>query len=86
MNISLNESLESYIKEKVSTGGYNNTSEVVREALRLLKEQDQKKQALLNTLQKGFDNIESGHISTKTPNKIFDEVLSKRGNTKKNIG
>ena len=78
MNISLNESLESYIKEKVSKGGYNSTSEVVREALRLLKEQDEKKQALLNALQKGFDDIEAGRISTQTPNEIFDEVLSKR--------
>lgn len=78
MNISLNESLENYIKEKVSVGGYNSTSEVVREALRLLREQDQKKQALLNALQKGFDDIEAGRISNQTPNEIFNEVLSKR--------
>ena len=78
MNISLNQGLETYIKNKVATGDYNSTSEVVREALRLLKEQDQKKQALMSALQKGFDDIEAGHISTQSPKEIFNEVLAKR--------
>ncbi len=36
MNVSLTPELERYIRRKVATGLYNNASEVIREALRLL--------------------------------------------------
>lgn len=39
MNVSLTPKLEEFIREKVSSGLYNNASEVVREALRLLVKQ-----------------------------------------------
>lgn len=38
MNVSLTPELEKFVREKVATGLYNNASEVVREALRLLYE------------------------------------------------
>jgi len=38
MNVSLTPELEKFVREKVATGLYNNSSEVVREALRLLYE------------------------------------------------
>jgi len=82
MNISLSNGLESYIKNKVATGDYNSTSEVVREALRLLKEQDEKKQALISALQLGFDDIEAGRISTQSIDEIFDEAVAKRNDVK----
>lgn len=40
MNVSLTPELEKFIREKVSSGLYNNASEVVREALRLLVNRD----------------------------------------------
>ena len=40
MNVSLTPKLEEFIRERVSSGLYNNASEVVREALRLLFERD----------------------------------------------
>ena len=40
MNISLTPKLELYIKGKVASGLYNNASEVIREALRLLFERE----------------------------------------------
>ena len=40
MNVNLTPELERLIREKVASGLYNNQSEVVREALRLLEEQD----------------------------------------------
>ena len=40
MNVSLTPELEKFIRKKVSSGLYNNASEVVREALRLLVRQD----------------------------------------------
>ena len=36
MNVSLTPKLEDFVKTKVKTGDYNNASEVIREAVRLL--------------------------------------------------
>jgi antitoxin ParD1/3/4 len=41
MNVSLTPELEELVAEKVKSGRYNSASEVVREALRLLEEQDE---------------------------------------------
>lgn len=40
MNVSLTPTLERFVRRKVASGLYNNASEVVREALRLLVERD----------------------------------------------
>jgi uncharacterized protein len=40
MNVSLTAELERYVRRKVATGLYNNASEVIREALRLLIERE----------------------------------------------
>ena len=40
MNISLTPKLEGFVKAKVKTGDYNNASEVIREALRVLQERE----------------------------------------------
>jgi antitoxin ParD1/3/4 len=41
MNISLTPHLEEMIREKIASGSYNSASEVVREALRLLEQEDE---------------------------------------------
>ncbi len=40
MNVSLTSALEEYVRRKVATGLYNNASEVIRAALRLMVERD----------------------------------------------
>jgi antitoxin ParD1/3/4 len=64
MNISLTPTLENYLKQKVASGMYTSTSEVVREALRLLEEQDAIQSAKLNSLRKviqtGIKSLENG--------------------------
>lgn len=40
MNVSLTPKLEEYVRNRVASGLYNNASEVIREALRLLVERD----------------------------------------------
>ena len=47
MNVSLTPELEQYVSAKVESGRYNSASEVVREALRLLEEQEQVRAARL---------------------------------------
>jgi antitoxin ParD1/3/4 len=42
MNVSITERLAGYVREKVASGRYNNVSEVVREALRRMEEEDER--------------------------------------------
>ncbi len=64
LNISLTPELTSLINEKVSSGMYRSASEVVREGLRLLKEQDEIRRLRLNELKKeigiGTEQLERG--------------------------
>jgi len=64
MNISLTPTLEHYLKQKVESGMYNSISEVVREAVRLLEDQDAMKSAKLDSLRKdlqsGIDSLDNG--------------------------
>ena len=47
MNVSLTPELEQFVNAKVQSGRYNSASEVVREALRLLEDQDHVRAAQL---------------------------------------
>ena len=44
-NVHLTAELESFARERVSSGGYNNVSEVVREGLRLLQNREERRRA-----------------------------------------
>lgn len=50
MNVSLTPQLETLVREKLKSGSYHSASEVVREALRLLQERDQLREARLAEL------------------------------------
>jgi antitoxin ParD1/3/4 len=50
MNVSLTPKLESFVKAKVKSGLYNNASEVLREALRLLQARDRTEREQLRQL------------------------------------
>ncbi len=61
MDVTLTEELADFIQKKVSTGRYSSSSEVVREALRLLEIHDQENAERLRWLQKAWqDGMESG--------------------------
>jgi antitoxin ParD1/3/4 len=66
MNVSLTPELERRIAEKVESGLYTTASEVVREALRLLFEADEKRARLIAKLnediQIGLDQIDRGEV------------------------
>lgn len=66
MNVSLTPELEELITQKVSSGLYHSASEVIREALRLLKEQDELRQYRLEQLRKeiaiGIDQGNKGQV------------------------
>ncbi len=66
MNVNLTPELEKLIQDKVKSGLYNNQSEVVREALRLLVEQDERRKAhisrLRNALAEGVGQADRGEL------------------------
>ena len=64
MQITLPPELEHYVGDLVQTGAYPTSSEVVREALRLLKERDEVRAIRLQRLQAeiqiGIDELDRG--------------------------
>lgn len=64
MNVSLTPELERLVNDKVETGLYTSASEVVREALRLLKERDEVRRFAFRELQRdiaaGLDQLDRG--------------------------
>ena len=61
MNVSLTDELANFVKDKVSTGRYGSSSEVIREALRLMEKHDRQEAEKLRLLRKAWrDGIDSG--------------------------
>ena len=64
MNVSLTPELEKLVNERVQSGLYSSASEVIREALRLLKEQGELRQRRLEELRKeigiGLEQLNRG--------------------------
>jgi antitoxin ParD1/3/4 len=61
INVNLTPQLEDLVRAKLSSGMYTSASEVVREALRLLQEQDQLHEAKLEELRRDIRcGLESG--------------------------
>jgi len=64
MNISLTPELKRLVDEKVKSGRYASASEVIREGLRLLEEQEEMKQHRLaeirQKIDRGLDQLDKG--------------------------
>ena len=70
MHVSLTPRLEEFVRGKVDTGLYNNASEVVREALRLLRETEQVK------LQRLRQALTEGEESGPAEDFDFDDLMA----------
>lgn len=81
MNVSLPPELAAFVEDEVASGDYGTVSEVVREALRLLRREreqyEQKMAVLRREIQIGMDDIEAGRISTQSVDDIAREVLAR---------
>ena len=73
MHVSLTPKLEAFVREKVASGLYNNASEVVREALRLLRQQDETERLKIETLR---DVLAAGEGSGPPEPFDMDRVLA----------
>ncbi len=81
MNVSLTPELETLVNEKVKSGNYNSASEVVREALRLLKEQDELKRIrrdeLRKEVMKGVEDVRAGRYSVLETQEDLDNFAER---------
>ncbi len=66
MNVSLTDELERWIETRVASGLYRSSSEVVREAVRLLREREEAKEMRRHELRQlvdaGVGDIEEGRV------------------------
>jgi antitoxin ParD1/3/4 len=63
MNVSLTPELERLVTEKVESGMYQTSSEVIREGLRLLRERDERFQSLRRDIRAGFEAVDRGEFT-----------------------
>jgi len=79
MNVSLPGEMVDFVENEVEQGGYSSSSEVVRDALRLLqhdKAQQREKLAILRReIGVGIEAAAAGRFSKKSVGDIVDEVL-----------
>jgi antitoxin ParD1/3/4 len=58
----LGKHFESFIQTQLSSGRYNNASEVVRDALRLMEERERRLAALDAAVERGLADAEAGRV------------------------
>ena len=78
MNINFPPVDENYIKSKVEAGYYSNATELVRDAVRKMREHDHehymgKKKQLWQALEVGLADIRAGRVVEYTP-ELLDEI------------
>ncbi len=79
MNVNLTPQLEEMVRQKVASGLYTSASEVVREALRLMEEQDRMRAAKLEQLRQDIrDGLNSGEPTPWEPEEIKREGRKRR--------
>jgi antitoxin ParD1/3/4 len=91
VNISLTPKLGAFLRSRVRSGRYQTTSEVVREALRLLerhkKEREEGFQQLKSKLERGAAQAERGELIDR--DEVFDELrglIAERRRARKKSG
>ncbi len=77
MNVSLTDELERWIEARVSSGLYRSSSEVVREALRLLREREDlkeiRREELRQLIRRGVEDLDAGR-STELTDDLVDSI------------
>lgn len=74
MNVNLTPQLEEMVRKKVASGLYGSASEVIREALRLMEEQDRLRALKLEQLRQDIhEGLKSGTATPWDPEEIKRE-------------
>jgi antitoxin ParD1/3/4 len=81
MHVSLTPKLEDLVREKVESGLYNNASEVIREALRLMHDFDAVQQLKLERLREalrvGDEDLAAGRSISISSDAELDELFAR---------
>jgi len=78
MHVSLTPALEKHVRKKIDSGLYNNASEVVREALRLMIEQESGLSWLRKEAALGFAQLDAGEIEELNREQFLHRVKKRR--------
>lgn len=82
MNVNLTAEMVDFIESEVSTGHYVSASEVVREALRIMRHDREaetvKLHLLRDEIERGYDQSERDEFSSRTVDQIAEAVLDGR--------
>jgi antitoxin ParD1/3/4 len=81
-NVNLTNELDRFVLSKVESGRYENASEVVRAALRILEREEQQFEAKLAALRTAIDEGDASGIAEGNP---FQRVRQKLQLSKKNL-
>jgi antitoxin ParD1/3/4 len=78
MNVSLPKALAEFVEKEVASGAYATASEVVRDGLRMLREEravyEEKLTILRQEIQKGIDDVEAGRFSDRSVMDILADL------------
>lgn len=66
-NVNLTDALDTFVLTKVKSGQYENASEVVRTALRMLEREERRYEAKLNALRSAIDEGDASGIASGNP-------------------
>ena len=80
MNFSLTPSLEQFVRDLAKSGDYNNASEVVREAIRLLKRAEERRalkmEHLRAAIRDGDEALTRGDLTEVNSDRELDEFFA----------
>ena len=80
MNFSLTPALEQFVRDRAASGDYNNASEVVREALRLLRRAEEqralKMERLRAAIREGEEALAQGKYSDLNSDQELDAFFA----------
>jgi antitoxin ParD1/3/4 len=83
MKVNLTEEMAAFVEGEVAAGDYASASEVVREALDMLRREKEVESAKMDALRReidaGLTQAERGEFSDRGVTEIADEVLRERG-------
>jgi len=86
LNVSLTPELDEFVQQRVASGRYQTASEVIREGLRLLEQQEKQRdaafEALRAKLKRGVEQAERGEFVTPAETLRQIEKLKERRSAK----